>query len=107
MGVLLSEKMHRKSSGRRKHQGVPCVDRRETPMNRDKKKNDRSKSRRGIPSQGVPNFGGVVKMGIFRGAASIRRMEKVKAKRRIFVLMECRRDDPRAKTELSGGSIDL
>ena len=46
MGVLLSEEVHKKSSGSAEtSKNALSVDRRGRPMNRDKKKNDISRSK--------------------------------------------------------------
>ena len=68
IGVLPNKKAHRKSSALAETSVIALsVDQRGRPMNRDKKKNgkSKSKSRRGFPRQGVPNVDGMVKKGIF------------------------------------------
>jgi len=52
-------------------------------MNREKRmKNSSLNQGQVISSQGVPDIGGVVKRGIFKGIGSKRRMEKAKTKKR-------------------------
>ena len=85
MGVLLSEEVRKQSSWLVEISGSALsVDQRGRPMNKEKKKNDKSKSKLGrgtFRSRGV----GCWRCGekdISRGTAS-RRMEKEKAKRKI------------------------
>ena len=85
IGVLLNKEARKKSGAAKTSGSALSVDQRGTPTNRDEKKNSRPKSKLGkvFPSQRVQNVSGAVKMGIFRGTASRRKMEKEKAKRRI------------------------
>ena len=81
VNIFLSEEA-RKTSG-----SALSVDWRGRSGNRDKKKNERSKFKLGIctsKSRSV-GFNGAVRWGIFRRTVS-KRMEKVKAKRKILCI---------------------
>ena len=85
VGVLLSEEARRKSSWLAETSGSALsVDWRGNSGNRDKKKNGMVKIQigRGTSKSTVRDVGGVVRWGIFRRTTS-RRMEKVKARRKI------------------------